>query len=55
MSSVTQRIKSVKQPWGGYIRPKTFTVQQFNDYITLYEKENVAPNLIGLLEKATLF
>lgn len=49
MSSLTQRIKSVKQPWGGYIRPKTFTVQQFNDHITLYEKENVAPCLIGLL------
>ena len=24
--SVTGRVKSVKQPWGGYIRPKQFSV-----------------------------
>ncbi|MCO4475630.1 hypothetical protein Si134_00114 [Streptococcus infantarius subsp. infantarius] len=42
MVSVTQRIKQVKQPWGGYIRPKTvFHVQQFDDETALNDEENI--------------
>jgi len=29
MASVTQRIKQIKQPTGGYIRPKEFKVEVF--------------------------
>lgn len=50
MVSVTQRIKQVKQPWGGYIRPKTaFHVQQFDDETALNDEENIHPILVGLL------
>lgn len=31
MSSVTARIKEVKQPFGGYIQNKMFMGKQFND------------------------
>ena len=50
MVSVTQRIKQVKQPWGGYIRPKTaFHAQQFDDETALNDEENIHPILVGLL------
>lgn len=29
MSSVTQRIKEIKQPYGGYIKPNEFEKIQF--------------------------
>ena len=31
MSSVTVRVKEVKQPFGGYIQNKMFISKQFND------------------------
>ena len=31
MSSVTQRIKEIKQPYGGYIKPNEFEKIQFED------------------------
>lgn len=47
--SVTQRIKQVKQPRGGYINPKTMEVIQCGDGIeTLHSEENIRANLIGL-------
>lgn len=47
--SVTQRIKKVKQPRGGYIHPKDLTVIPFGDGIdTLNLDENVHASLMGL-------
>lgn len=47
MSSVTQRVKAVKQPRGGYVNPKLFTSVKFDDGQTL-KNENISPILIGL-------
>lgn len=47
MVSVTQRITKIKQPRGGYVRPKDFTVTDLSDGHTLYEDENVHSSLIG--------
>lgn len=47
--SVTQRIKQVKQPRGGYINPKTMEVIQCGEGIkALYSEENIRANLTGL-------
>jgi hypothetical protein len=47
--SVTKRISMVKQPRGGYISKKEFTVTQLNDDITLNENENIHASLVGLV------
>lgn len=31
MYSVTSRIKAVKQPWGGYVKPSSFDKIPMND------------------------
>lgn len=49
MYSVTQRIKKIKQPWGGYIKRTDFYAIELNDGIELNENENVHPCLIGLV------
>ena len=49
MSSVTARIKEVKQPRGGYINPKMFAVTQFNDGKQLAKEENVHASIIGMV------
>lgn len=47
--SVTQRIKQVKQPRGGYINPKIMEAIQCGDGIeALHSEENIRANLIGL-------
>lgn len=47
--SVTQRIKHVKQPRGGYIKPKEFTVVSLGDGAdTLNPVENIHASLTGL-------
>lgn len=47
--SVTQRIKQVKQPRGGYIYPKTMEVIQCGEGIeALHSEENIRANLTGL-------
>ena len=46
--SVTQRIKMVSQPRGGYINPKEFEITQLETKDTLGE-ENVSPGLVGLV------
>lgn len=47
--SVTQRIKQVKQPRGGYIYPKTMEVIQCGEEIeALHSEENIRANLTGL-------
>ena len=48
MSSVTGRIASVKQPYGGYIKPSDFRKISFTDEYTLNEDENVHASLIGM-------
>lgn len=47
--SVTQRIKKVKQPRGGYINPKVLSTTLMGDGAeTLNPEENVHPGLVGL-------
>lgn len=48
MASVTQRIKQIKQPHGGYVPAKTMTEQLFNDRQTLYQ-ESIHPATAGLV------
>lgn len=45
--SVTQRIKIVKQPYGGYLPRKNFEIISRNDGIVLNETENIAPGIVG--------
>ncbi len=46
--TVTSRVKSVKQPRGGYINPKTMERFGFNDGIELY-RESIAPTTMGMV------
>ena len=48
MSSVTARIKAIKQPRGGYIPPKMFEVIQLQDNNQLFESENIHSSVIGM-------
>ena len=48
MASVTQRIKQIKQPKGGYVTPKQFTVIQKSDSLSVDAPENIHASLIGL-------
>lgn len=48
MVSVTRRVTEVKQPRGGYIKPKEFSVIELSDGIDLYPEENIHPTLIGI-------
>lgn len=48
MLSVTQRISEVKQPRGGYIKPKDFVVTDLLDTEPLNENENIHASLVGL-------
>lgn len=47
MASVTQRIKEIKQPRGGYLKPSEFEKIQFEDNIKLND-ENINSSLVGL-------
>jgi len=48
MTSVTQRIKEISQPRGGYIKPKEFKVEVLNDNAELSPEENISAGLVGL-------
>ena len=48
MSSVTARIKQIKQPRGGYIKPSQFTVREIQDGNILSEEENISASTIGM-------
>lgn len=48
MYSVTGRINVIKQPRGGYINRKEFTINVLEDGIKLNEEENIHPSLVGL-------
>ena len=47
MVSVTQRIKQIKQPRGGYLPVKTFTVTTLDDGQGLNPEESIAASLVG--------
>ena len=49
MSSVTERIKQIKQPRGGYIKPSQFYSIPMGDINELSEVENVHPSVIGMV------
>lgn len=49
MASVTQRIKEIKQPRGGYIKPSDFEKTVLNDGKNLCDKENVHGSIIGMV------
>lgn len=48
MYSVTGRIRSIKQPRGGYIKPSEFKTIELNDGQVLNGKENVHATIIGM-------
>lgn len=48
MCSVTKRIGMIKQPYGGYITKKSFTVIQLENSTILNMFENIHANLVGL-------
>ena len=48
MYSVTKRISMIKQPRGGYINKKNFTVIQLDDETVLNDCENIHASLVGL-------
>lgn len=47
MVSVTQLIKQIKQPRGGYLPVKTFTVTTLDDGQVLNPEESIAASLVG--------
>lgn len=49
MSSVTQRIKEIKQPRGGYLKVSEFEVNEINDGKILNEEENIHASVIGMV------
>ena len=48
MSSVTQRIKEINQPRGGYINPRSLHYVDLDDGIKLIETENIQASIVGL-------
>lgn len=48
MRSVTARIKEVKQPYGGYLKPSTMERVDMNDDNVLAEVENIHASIVGL-------
>lgn len=49
MSSVTARIKEIKQPRGGYLKPSSMEVIDFFDGKILNDEENVHYSIIGMV------
>lgn len=47
MASVTQRIKEIKQPYGGYLKLSDFEIEEIEDNENLSE-ENIHSSLVGL-------
>ena len=48
MSSVTQRIREIKQPRGGYIKPSQLEEKILYDGETLFEEENLHASIVGM-------
>lgn len=49
MASVTQRIKEIKQPRGGYLKPSVFTTTILNDDDAILLCNKVSPITVGLV------
>ena len=48
MPSVTNRIKEIKQPRGGYVNPNEFKEIELKDEDNLNNEENIHANIIGM-------
>jgi hypothetical protein len=48
MASVTQRIKIIQQPRGGYLPLKSFSKEIYDDGIALNEEENIHSSIVGI-------
>lgn len=48
MTSVTGRIKQIKQPRGGYLKPSDLKICHLDDNKYLNENENMSPIIVGL-------
>ena len=46
--TVTQRIRAIQQPAGGYIPVSAMSVKQYRDNFSLNGKENIPTSNIGL-------
>lgn len=56
MTSVTGRIKQIKQPRGGYIKPKEFNVTVLDDDTKLNPVGNIHSSLVGtVVDYMTLY
>ena len=48
MKSVTQRVKEIKQPRGGFLPISLFEAIDLNDGVNLYPEENVHSSIVGM-------
>lgn len=48
MTTVTRRLKQIKQPRGGYIPPKSLRVTEYDDGNSLHDVENIHSSLVGM-------
>lgn len=48
MSSVTTRVREVKQPYGGFIKPSSLHIDVYHDNFQLNEHESVASTIVGM-------
>lgn len=48
MSSVTKRIREIKQPRGGYVKLSQFDIHKIDDGCVLVENENIHASVIGM-------
>ena len=48
MASVTQRIKQIKQPYGGYLKPSMFKIIKLPSADTLFPEENINAGIVGM-------
>lgn len=49
MSSVTQRIKEVTQPRGGYVKLTQFQMKEIDDTRVLSDSENISASIVGMV------
>ena len=48
MASVTPRIKQIKQPYGGYLKPSMFKTIKLPSNKVLFPSENINPGIVGM-------
>lgn len=49
MTTLTGRIKSIKQPRGGYIPKAGFVQERYTDAAELHEEENIHGSNVGMI------